>query len=145
MRSIALLMRGNIATMAAICSADIATASGPSSAFQYLTSKSESSFSCGIFGPSQMSLVITRPPDCSSVMPFSRTVIVTIVSCASYPAICFFCPVSFTSKSISNSFVGFWASVGLPSSFPASFSASFFAFSWLSRILRRSSSKVVTV
>ena len=75
-------------------------------------------------------------------MPFSRTVMVITTSRVSWPASCFFWPVSFTSKSTSYSFCG---SEGFSSfSLPCSFCASFAARSSASRILRRISSKVVT-
>ena len=50
-----------------------------------------------------MSEVITMPPPCSSVLPFSRTVIVMTTSRVSKPLMVFFWPVCLTSRSISYS------------------------------------------
>ena len=58
---------------------------------------------------SQILLVITKPPLCSSVLPFSRTAIVITTSRASNPSISRLWPLSFTLKSIST--CGSFASV----------------------------------
>ena len=91
-----------------------------------------------------MSAVITRPPLCSSVLPFSRTVIVITDSVVSKPLIVFFSPVFLTLKSTSRLFSGGGAAsdfVSLPSSFFASSSA----FLRASSIRRRISANVVTL
>ena len=109
-------------------------------------SKSAISFIAAIFGASHMSVVSTMPPPCSSVLPFSRTVIVMTTSCVSKPLIVFFWPVFLTSKSTSHLLLVLDARLRLLGlRFACSFRASSSAFFCASSIWRRSSANVVTL
>ncbi len=84
------------------------------------------------------------PPASSSVLPFSRTVIVMTTSCVSKPLIVLVAPVFLTSKSISTCFSFFSAGFAF-SSFAAVFCSCSSAFLRASSIFCRSSAKVVTL